>query len=119
MIVEYLGVLTNPEVIGSILVDVVLILCVIGIAMLMLLALFGPNASPRKRAVALVLAPATPVRAQAGALLHPWEYPCAGGATRAPPSVPPMQQACASSMVSPSPAGALAPADRVGTNDLC
>jgi hypothetical protein len=118
--VEYLGVLARPEVIGSILMDLLLILCVLGVAMLLLLALLGSDASRRKAAKAVViLAPATPVRAQTGAMLHPWEYPIRRGATRGPPSIPPMHQARMATTVNFLSAGAVAPAGRVRIGARC
>ena len=115
---EYLGVLARPEVVTDIFTDVLMILCVLGVAMLMLLALFRSDASPRKpAAAALVLASAAPARAQTGAMLHPWEYPCAGGETRAPPLVPPMQARM--TPLATLPAGALAPAARVRIDARC
>jgi hypothetical protein len=99
--------------------EVLLILCVLGVAMLLLLALLGSDASRRKAAKAVILAPTTPVRAQTGAMLHPWEYPIRRGATRGPPSIPPMHQARMASRVNFLPAGALAPAGRIRFGARC
>jgi hypothetical protein len=119
-IVEYLGVLAQPEVIGSILMDLLAILCVLGVAMLLLLALLGSDASRRKAVEAVViLAPATPVRAQPGAMLHPWEYPIRRGATRGPPSIPPMHQARMATTVNSLPVGAVSPAGRIRIGARC